>query len=328
MRARSAATLLLALTAAAAVGAAVPPGNTADLPYFTGAADRMLSGSWAETYSDASLQVGPLQLLLFALPSTALIGAVAGALSAGLFWLIARRFLADAQGWALLAASLAPVVLGLTFHAYRQGHPAQVLVPLLWVIAGLELRRGRAWTAGAVIGLSAGFEVWGLLGVAVFGAAPTVRLAMRAVASTSVLALSLYAPFWVAGDFAMFEYRWAVSDETLISLFLEPGTEFPWSVRILQGGTALLVGSVLTRMLRRSPAALWVGPLALVAVRVALDPVRYPWYWLALETLALVGAVHLGGELLSRRALEAAHRGAARCSRAPLPAPRSAPRTS
>ena len=37
--------------------------------------------------------------------------------------------------------------------------------------------------------------------------------------------------------------------------------------------------------LRRSLHAVWVGPLGVVTTRLVLDPVRYPWYWLALETI-------------------------------------------
>jgi hypothetical protein len=328
VRASSAASLLSATAAAAAVGLAVPPGDTGDLEYFVHAAERMLSGSWPETYASSTLQVGPLQLLLFALPSTPLIGAVVGAAAAGLFWLVARRLLGDVGGWALLAASLAPVVLGLTFHAYRQGHPAQVLVPLLWVLAGLEARRGRSWSAGLLVGVSAGFELWGVLGVAVFAVSPRARDCVRAVAEAALVALLLYAPFALAGEFAMFEYRWFVNGDTLLSLLVEPGTPFTWPLRVAQGGTAVLAGAAVAWSLRRSTAALWAGPLVLVAVRLALDPVRYPWYWLALETLALVGAGQLTRALVSLRASEAAPRAAPRRSRAPRSARRSVPRTS
>jgi hypothetical protein len=55
----------------------------------------------------------------------------------------------------------------------------------------------------------------------------------------------------------------------------------------------LAVGAVLAWPLRRTAHALWLAPLAVVLVRLALDPVRYPWYWLALEVLVLVGAVEL-----------------------------------
>lgn len=308
MRVNSAVSLLVALAAAVTVGLVVPPGDTGDLAFFVHSAERLFSTDWAATYADPALQIGPLQLVtlgaldtvadLVGISSTRLIGAVFGAVVVALFWLIARRLL-DGRGgrWALTAAVLAPVALSYTFDAYRDGHPAQALVPLLWVLAGLELRAGRAWPAGVLIGVSAGFEVWGILGVAILVLAPRLPDAVRAFAAAALVPLALLAPFALAGDFGMFEYRWVVNGDTLLSLFVEPGTAFPWPLRVLQGATAVLVGAGVAWSLRRSAAALWVGPLAVVAVRLALDPVRYPWYWLALETLVLVGAVHLLGRL-------------------------------
>jgi hypothetical protein len=304
VRANSAVSLLVALTAAVTVGLAVPPGDTGDLTFFVHSAERLFSNDWASTYSDPTLQVGPLQLVLlgaldaaagmFDISSTRLIGAVFGAGVVALFWLLVRRLL-DGRGgrWALIAAALAPVALGLTFEAYRDGHPAQAIVPLLWVLAGLQLRAGRFWLAGVLIGVSAGFELWGILGVAILVLAPRVWDAVRAFAGATIVLPALLVPFALAGDFGMFEYRWEVNGDTLLSLLVEPGTTFTWPLRVLQGATAVLAGATVAWSLRRSVAALWAGPLALVAVRLALDPVRYPWYWLALETLVLVGAVQL-----------------------------------
>jgi hypothetical protein len=308
VRVNSVVSLLVALAAAVTVGLVVPPGDTGDLAFFMHSAERLFSGGWAQTYADPTLQVGPLQLVvlgaldtvagLAGISPTRLIGAVFGAVVVTLFWLIARRLL-DGRGgrWALTAAVLAPVALSYTFDAYRDGHPAQALVPLLWVLAGFEIRAGRAWTAGLLIGVSAGFEVWGILGVAIVVLTPRVWDATRAFAAATLVLVALLAPFALAGDFGMFEYRWVVNGDTLLSLFVEPGTAFTWPLRMLQGGTAVLVGAGVAWSLRRSAAALWAGPLALVAVRLALDPVRYPWYWLAVETLVLVGAVHLLGRV-------------------------------
>ena len=175
--------LLVALAAAVTVGFAMPPGDTGDLTFFVHSAERLFSTDWASTYSDPSLQVGPLQLAILGgldavagaigISSTALFGAVFGALVVAMFWSIARRLLNGRGGrWGLTAAALAPVAMSYTFDAYRDGHPAQAVVPLLWVLAGFELRAGRAWLAGVLIGVSAGFEVWGVLGVALVVLAP------------------------------------------------------------------------------------------------------------------------------------------------------------
>jgi hypothetical protein len=321
VRGNSAVSLAAALGAAAVVGFGVSPGDTGDLWYFVHASEQLYSTDWADAFASSTLQVGPLQLALFGAVSAAadlvgvsttrLLGAVVGALAAGLFWLVARRLLADRGGaWALLLAAVAPVALGLTFEAYRQGHPAQFLVPLLWVLAGLEVRRGRAWLAGGLVGLSAGLELWGLLGIVVFAAAPRLTVALRAAAGAVLVVLLLFAPFAFAGEFAMFEYRWIVTPDTLLALVVEPGADFTWQLRALQGTTALAAGGAVVWALRRSTAAFWAGPLTAVAVRLALDPVRYPWYWLALETLALVAAVELASAtgLLARAARRSAER--------------------
>jgi hypothetical protein len=343
VRANSAVSLFLALAAAVAVGFGVPPGDTGDLWYFVHSAEQLYSGDWADTFASPTLQIGPLQLALFGavdaladvlgISTTRSIGAVVGALTAALFWLVARRLLDGTRGrWALPVAALAPIALGLTFDAYRHGHPAQVVVPLLWVLAGLEVRNGRTWLAGGLVGLSAGFELWGLLGIVVFAAAPRMSIAARAVRDALLVALLLLAPFAFAGEFGMFDYRWLVNPDTVLSVFVEPGTEFTWALRIVQGATALLAGGAVVWTLRRSMIALWAGPLVAVAVRLVLDPVRYPWYWLALQTLALVGAMQLAASLEPSlrvsRVRAAARRVAGRRSRGPRPAQQSAPRTS
>jgi hypothetical protein len=295
---------LAPVLAASAIALVAPPGDTGDLPYFVHAAERLFSAHWAETYANPMLQIGPLQLALFGaadllagaldVSTTRAIALVVGAGVAALFWITARRLLGPrSDPIVLLAAGLAPVALGLTFDAFRDGHPAQVVVPLLWVLAGFEARAGRAWRAGALVGLSAGFELWGLLGAAVLVVAPRAGQALRALAAALAVVAVLFAPFVLAGEFEMFEYEWQVNGDTLLSVFVDPGTTFAWPLRAIQGGTAVLAGAAVAWVLRRSIAALWAGPLALVVIRLALDPVRYPWYWLALETLVLLGVVQL-----------------------------------
>lgn len=299
-----AAVWLLPVLAASAIALAVPPGDTGDLVFFVHASERLFSGAWAQTYADPALQVGPLQLVLFGaadlladglgVSGTRLIALVVGAAIAALFVLVARRLVAPRESrFVLVAAGLAPVALGLSFDAFRDGHPAQVVAPLLWVLAGLDARAGRPWRAGMLVGLSAGFELWGLIGVAVLVLSPRARHALGAVSAAVAVGAGLLLPFVLAGELAMFDYRWQVNGDTLLSVFLEPGSAFTWQWRAIQGGAAVLAGVAVAWPLRRSSVALWAAPLAVVTVRLALDPVRYPWYWLPLEVLALVAAVQL-----------------------------------
>jgi len=284
-------------SASLAIGA-----DTGDLPFFVHSADDLFTGAWADAYADPDLQIGPLQLVLLALAD-----AVAGALSISTFTLLAfaipvfvcglllvvlRRLVPDRPG-VLVAAGLAAVVLGIPSSAYVDGHLAQAVVPLLWLLAALYARDGRTLAAGAIVGASAGFEVWGMLGAVVLLLAPRLRDAAAGVVAQVAVAAALFAPFALAGDVRMFDYHWVVNGDTVLSLFVVPGTAFTWWMRLAQGAAALAVGAALAWPLRRTLHAVWLAPLVVVVVRLALDPVRYPWYWLALETLVLVGAVEL-----------------------------------
>ena len=319
-------------SAAAAAALLVRPDDTGDLGFFVHAAQKLLSADWANVFSDPAVQVSPLQLLLFGL------GDLAGVLpfvvqlgTAALIWLVAGRL---ARPGLQLAVGLAAVGLGLTYGAYQDGHPAQVVVPLLWVLAGLEIRRGRGARAGALLGLAAGFELWGLLGAAVLVCAPRVRSAVAGLVTQVAVVAALFLPFVLAGEFRMFDFRWRVNGDTLLGLVVAPGTAFTWQMRVLQGLAALAAGAAVAWTFRRSAQAVWLAPLAVVAVRLGLDPVRYPWYWLALETCALLGAAaFLESDLVrSLRATPPGAREAPRSDRqpssAPARSPRTAPRTS
>jgi hypothetical protein len=279
---------------AAAVALLVHPGDTGDLAFFVHTSEKLFSADWANVFADPNVQVGPLQLLLFRL------GDLAGVLAllvqvgvAALFWVAAGRLLAGRDQWIRFAVCLVAVAIGLTYGAYQDGHPAQVVVPLLWVLAACDAREGRLVRAGALLGLSAGFEVWGVLGAVVLLLAPRARAAVTGLATQACVSGALFMPFLLTGEFRMFDYHWRLNGDTLLSLVVEPGTDFTWSMRLMQGLAALAAGAGVALALRRSLHAAWLAPLTVVAVRLALDPVRYPWYWLAVQTLALLGAALL-----------------------------------
>ena len=170
--------------------------------------------------------------------------------TAALLWVTAGRLLADQR--IRLAVCLVAVAIGLTYGAYQDGHPAQVVVPLLWVLAACNAREGRVVRAGVLVGLSAGFEVWGALGVVIFLLAPRVRAAVTGAAMQVCVSAALFLPFVFAGEFRMFDYRWRVNGDTLLSLVVEPGTDFTWSMRLLQGVAALAAGAGVALVFRRS----------------------------------------------------------------------------
>jgi hypothetical protein len=59
---------------------------------------------------------------------------------------------------------------------------------------------------------------------------------------------------------------------------------------MLQAAFAVGAGVVVARILRNSPHALWAAPLAIIAVRLLLDPLLYSYYLAGPKALVLVGA--------------------------------------
>jgi hypothetical protein len=165
------------------------------------------------------------------------------------------------------------------------------MLPLLWIVAAAEARRGRMMRAAAIVGLSAGFETWGVLGIAVLAFAPTVRDALRAVPVAVGIVAFMFLPFVLAGDFAMLGYHWMIMGRSLLGHVVEPGTSFGWPFRLAQGGLAVAAGVGVARAARRSPHALWLVPLVVVLVRIALDPMDSGYYFDGIQAPALAGLV-------------------------------------
>jgi hypothetical protein len=274
---------------AAAVAALDHGSDAGDLVYFVHRGEAMLSTHWADTFSNPTLQAGPLQLLLVgAVRRTAALSFVVEIGVAVLLVVVLGR-LGVADRWRLLAG-IGAVVTGLTHGAFVDGHPAEAVSPLLWVLGAVEVRRGPAVRAGMLVGASAGLEMWGLLGVAVLALAPRARDAARgAVAAVAVVVL-LFAPFAIFGSFRMFDYEWHVAHGTLLGTFVGTGTHFGWPLRLLQAFVACGAGAAVARALPRSVHAVWIVPFVVVVVRIVLDPLAYGWYWLEAESLALVAA--------------------------------------
>jgi hypothetical protein len=130
--------------------------------------------------------------------------------------------------------------------------------------------------------------------------APRLRRTALAVLCTGIVVGTMLGPFILAGDFRMFEHEWHVSTGTLMSLFVEPGTDFDWELRLVQSVFALGAGAVVAVALRRSLHAVWLAPLAVVVMRLLLDPLSFGWYWLGAEALVLTGAALLFTELPTR----------------------------
>jgi hypothetical protein len=305
----------------AAVVAALGTRDPADLPYFAHAARTLFSSRWADTFADPSLQVGPLLLLLVgAGDRIGGLGFLAYAFEIGVAALVVFTVGRLLQGRphraaAQAVAGLAAVAVGITAGVYSFGHPAQAIVPLLWVLAALKAREGKTVRGGVLLGLAAGLEVWGVLGAPVLLLAPKPRRVLAGLAAQVGATMALFLPFVLVGDFRMLDYRWKVESWTLVRFLVPAGSDFPWGLRLLQGAVALAVGVAVAYALRRSQRAVWAVPLGIVAVRVLLDPTLYSWYWLGLETLALVAAVELALTLPARWSLPGPAATAASASR-------------
>ena len=179
VRARGAVFAGCVLALAAGIALLFEPADTGDLPFFVHTSEKLFSADWANVFANPDVQAGPLKLLLVRLGDSAgILPLLIQVGVAALFWVVAGRLLSGRDPRALLLVGLAGLALGLPYDAYQYGHPAQVVIPLVWVLAGLEARKGRTLQAGLLVGLSAGFELWGLLGVVVFVLAPRLRSAL------------------------------------------------------------------------------------------------------------------------------------------------------
>lgn len=270
-----------------------------DLIYFVHRGEQLLSGGWANTFSDPVLQSGPLQLVLFGAVRnlTALAFVLELAVAALLLFVLGKLQVGDRIR--LLVGVLA-VAAGLTQGAFVDGHPAEAIVPLLWILAGLSAREDRVFNAGVLIGLSAGLELWGVLGAPLLLLAPRLKRAFAGGVAEAGVVVVMLAPFALAGSFRMFEHEWRVATGTLLGLVVQPGTHFGWPLRLLQSALALGAGAAIATGLRRSAHALWLAPLGVVIIRLVLDPLAFGWYFLEAEALVLVGAGLMLAELPTR----------------------------
>lgn len=251
----------------------------------------LLSSHWDRAFSNPEIQVGPLQLAFFgSLANQEITIAIVLGVATALLVVAAARAAGVRHPALLGGVGLLAVITGLTRLADRSGHPADVMLPLIWVIAADQARRDHRWRAGLLVGLCAGVETWGILGVAVFAVAPRLRDAAVSTLTAAATALALFLPFVLGGQFEMLSLVWKVDQPSLLSLLVPVGTHFGWPLRLVQATVAVGAGIAVARALRHSPHAIWVPPLFVVAARLLLDPLLNSYYPSAAEGLILVGA--------------------------------------
>jgi hypothetical protein len=270
-----------------------------DTNLFVTAGRTLLSTHWSHAFANSEIQVGPLQLAVFgSIGRSATALAVVLAITTVLLLLAAARTVGVRNPLLLGALGLIAVAVGFTSAGYVYGHPADAVLPLLWILAAVDVRRGHAVRAGALVGLTAGFQTWGLLGVAVLALAPRWRDAGKAVLAAAGVAALLFVPFVLGGHFAMGSYSWNVDSQTFLSLLVTPGVQYGWSLRLLLGAFAVSAGVGAARLLRGSPHGPWAVPLVVVAVRLLLDPFALAYYRTGIWGPAFVGATLLVSQLV------------------------------
>ena len=275
--------------AAAAALAPVVRSDGGDTWMFVKAGRTLLSTDWSHAFANQSIQVGPLQLALYGSVgrSAGLLAALLAA-TAALLVMAAARAVGVERPRLLGLAGLAAIATGLTTHVFDAGHPANGLLPLLWIVAAAETRRGRTLRAAIIVGLSAGLETWGILGLAVLALAPSSRGAIRSAVLAGCVAGVVYLPFVAAGHFAMGGYRWEIASQSLLGHVFAPGTPFGWPLRLAQGALALAAGVLVARAARGTAHVLWLVPMSVVLARLAHDPRDHGYYFDAVQATALV----------------------------------------
>jgi hypothetical protein len=97
----------------------------------------------------------------------------------------------------------------------------------------------------------------------------------------------------------MFGLHWAIVGG-VPGLFFGNGQTFSWSMRLAEAVIVVSFGSALAWRLRGLGSSTWLVPALTSMCRLALDPVRYGYYWDTSLVLLLIGAAPL---LVSPRAL-------------------------
>ena len=301
---------LVVLTALAVVVNAVIAtptiGPPIDFTVFGPAGGGILTGHWAGVFDDPIIQAGPLELVFWGVPF--LLGiesqlgwiafsiVVCSLLSIAFAVLTERALRPLAPTWGVPLA-IVPAFLtalsGQTAQSIAAGHPAEYVIPLMWIGAAMLARRGSAFTAAVVLAATAGWELWGLLGIPILLLAPRIdlRTLWRSALGGVAALLVLFAPFALLGPFHMFSFAWPIRPNTLAHLLFPDETTFPWPLRITQGVLALGGGALTAWLTRRRPDAIWLVPLMVCAVRLFTDPVLARYYGIPLLMLALLGLV-------------------------------------
>ncbi len=298
----------LALVAGLGVGLidGLQPALLQDATLFSAWGAKLFSADWADALSYELVQTGPLQLLF-----SGLIGGIADLLGSSLgavlspvaqtlflvsLVLVARSVMDPEakRAWPLGEAGLVVVAVatGLAYAAYYWGQQADGAICLLWVLIALYTTRGKPGRAALLLGVSIALKPWGALGLPLLFLQGSIRRFPRSAAIALGTGAAFYVPFFIFGDVRMFSFdEWLVWPDSVWAWVVGTGASFTWSMRLVQAGLILVTGSMIAWRSRGKAAAIWAVPTAILALRIATDPVMWPWYWFPLKTTLLIGAV-------------------------------------
>ena len=296
--------ILLVLAAINAWGdAGVRLDRVSDFHLFEGPGTALVTGQWDEIYFAPWLQVGPLTLVIGGLvaeaarisgASVTVVFAVATyvALSFGTVFVVRHVYRRTGRTMSPvldLPLGVLVIVAGIPMMAVVAGQPSEVIIPFFWVLAARDAADDRPLRAGTWIAVAAAFKLWGILAIPLVLAVPGTRRKLIAAVVAGLGALAVHLPFLGAGWADTFSWRWIVRDGSLVGLFVEPGSPFPWELRVVQAVLSIAVGALAVVKLRSKASLVWVAPLAIVLARLATDPLLSGYYWLAAAVLAVIG---------------------------------------
>jgi Glycosyltransferase family 87 len=280
-------------------------GPGGDSAVFGQAGRTLLSRHWADTFADPNIQSGPLFLVLHGVGSVLTHGLpLPPYVGGGLCTALANALLTVAACRAVMGhyrltrrdTAVRELGLGLVF-ALTGGlwlvsiyaHPDDVMVTLMLVLAASRAAEGRYVLAGGFFGIAVGVKLWALVAVAVLLVRASRSDAARSVVAAVTTIAVVYGPFFVLGHVNTFDWVWQVEDPAPINLFLATGTNFTWSLRLLQAGVAAAAGLVALRSAKGGPSAIWLVPAAAIAGRLLLDPRGLVYYYPPLLLCLLLG---------------------------------------
>ena len=291
-----AAVWLVVLAAAAVSGWILNSATFSDADSFARAGSVLLSSNWQHTYSDSWLQAGPFEMIVCLLGRTlggSLRGEAISLNMIGAATLLGVATVVLRRSWKPIAiAAGGALAIGIISDMWEWGHPSELFIALIWLLAARAARRDQLLVAGLLVGISAGFETWGLLGAPVLFLLPQLRRTVAAGVAALVAAATVYAPFALGGDFHMFDLHWAIVGG-VPGYFFGSGQTFSWPMRLAEALIVVSVGSALAWRLRRFRASVWLVPALTSLCRLALDPVRYGYYWDTSLVLLLIGVAPL-----------------------------------